>query len=358
LECDVELVRFDIAEHRRITGEARLMSLDQFATFATVAKHLNVTRAANQLHISQPAISRKLKLLQETYQSKFYRRGGRGIQLTKAGEIFLRECRSILSQMENLKKKLSNEREQSIASVLVVGSSYGPSETILPSLVALFRRSHPGTQVDVRTKDGRGIEQMVLKSEVEIGLVSLIGRSPVLTVEPFSEEEILPFVSVRHPMARKSNITLQEFSRAPLVVRRGAQGDMGPTERLLHNLARRGWKPNIVMRCESFQMVKAAVENRVGVGLLSRAIVMNRVNEGKLKILNVPEFRGYISRFIIYRKDRPLSSEAQDFLTLLRASGPLSKSPTIAAEQNDKKGRGIDRRPTQPASGAASHPVC
>jgi DNA-binding transcriptional LysR family regulator len=200
-------------------------------------------------------------------------------------------------------------------------------------------------EVKLQTKDSWTIERMVLKSEVEIGLVTMSPRSSLLVAEPFSEEEIVAFVSIRHRLAKKSQLTLEELARAKLIVRE-EERVRGSTEPILRKLRRQGFKPNVSMRCQSPMAVQSIVEAGAGVGLLARANVAPALKEGKIKILRVPELGIRLSRFIIYRKDRPLSSEAQDFLTLLRASRP----PQVDGEPNQRGADASWRRFTTSSS--------
>lgn len=310
------------------------MSLAQFAIFTAVAKHLNVTKAAEELHISQPAISRQLKLLQEIYGVKLYSRDARGIQLTKAGRIFLKDSKAILSRLNDLKRKFSNSQKQERNSVLVVGGSSGPTEIIVPSLLAVFEKSHPLTQIDLRIKDNRTVERLVLNSEVEIAIITGRPHSPRLAAEPFSEEEVVAFVSARHPIIKKSKLTLDEFASAPLVIRR-SEGDVAETEKSLKKLEKlknKGLNFKVIMWCESSSAVKSAVEAGVGVGLLTRSSVALAAKRGDIKLLKLPDLGLRVRRFIVYRKDQLLSFEAREFLALLRAHRSHPVSPGTKRE--------------------------
>ena len=179
------------------------MELYQLRIFRAVARHLNVTKASRELHISQPGVSRHLKLLQQEYGEKLYLRDGRGIELTQEGRYFLRNSKAILSQAEKLEEKLNaNQRERKVGS-LTVGGSHDPSASFLPSLLAVFKESHPQTDLTLRTSSSGVIERLVVNSEVEIGLVTNPSGSPRITVEPYRQERILAFASVGHPLARR-----------------------------------------------------------------------------------------------------------------------------------------------------------
>lgn len=160
------------------------MTLNRFRLFTAVARHLNVTKTSEELHVSQSSISQHLKLLQKEYGVKLYSKVAQGIELTQAGRIFLNNARAILMQIEDLKKNLSAGLPETQARSLTVGGSYAPSASFLPSLLAVFKKSHPLVQLTLRTSSSHAIERMVLESEAEIALITKTPRSPHITMEP------------------------------------------------------------------------------------------------------------------------------------------------------------------------------
>ncbi len=149
------------------------MTLHQFELFISTAKRLNVTQVSRELHISQSSISRELKRLQEEYGVKFFKRTGRGLELTKNGQSFLKDVDSILTQVAGLKTKYSGNKTASLhKDYLSVGGSYGPSATILPSVMAQFRRANPEIHLSIKTRPGREIIELVLQSHVDLAVKS------------------------------------------------------------------------------------------------------------------------------------------------------------------------------------------
>jgi len=301
------------------------MILHQFRIFSVVARHLNITEASKELRLSQPGVTQQLRLLEKGYGSKLYHKNGRGIELTEEGHICLRDSGPLLLQFEKLEgrlKKLSLKRK---VGTLTVGGSHGPSASFLPSLLAVFKQSHPQVQLCLRTSSSEYMELLVLNSEVEIALVANPHRSPRIAVEPYRQGRILAFVSVGHPVAKKSKLTLKEFARAPLILRQAKKGK-GSVEKLVDRIEERGLKPNIVMRCESPEAVKAAVKNKMGVGILCQDIVTPDITRGDFVNIRVQELKMESQTFIIYHSERSLSAHAQEFLTLLRKWRLINKS--------------------------------
>jgi LysR family cys regulon transcriptional activator len=155
---------------------------------------------------------------------------------------------------------------------------------------------------------------------VEIALITTASHSPSLIYEPYRPMKMVAFASVKHPLAAKRKLTLAELSQAPLIVKtkEAVPGRVSKIGEFLEEIEKRGLKPNIFMYCDSPQAVKAAVKTGIGVGLLYEMSLEAEIRAGELKILNVPEVKICMESSIIYRKDRALSPNTQDFLTLLR----------------------------------------
>jgi DNA-binding transcriptional LysR family regulator len=292
------------------------MTLHQLRIFSAVAKNLNISEAAIDLHISQPSVSEQLKLLEQEYKVKLYKSTGRGIELTREGRLFLREAESTLLQVERLKRIFSLKLHESEAQSLTVGGSHGPSASFLPRLASIFRDTHRDVQLILRTDSSPVMEQLVQSSDVEIAVITNPSTFARLVYEPCRREELVLFVSSRHPLAKRQRLSPAELARIPLVAFR--RGRIGGVAKILNQIEERGFHPSIVMHCETAEAVKAAVRTGIGVGILYRDLVEPDRRRGDLKIIHVPGFEMHVDSFIIYPTGKPLSANAADFLTLLR----------------------------------------
>jgi DNA-binding transcriptional LysR family regulator len=297
------------------------MTLDRLTIFAAVAKHRNVTRASRELHLSQPAVSKQLKLLEKHYNTKLFRRGGRGMELTEAGRVFLRDVKAILKRYERFTGKFSAAPSTAKVETLTVGGSISPSVHFLPSMLARFKRTHPHVQFNFRTGTRLAMERLILDSEVDIALITNAPANPGLVLELLRPEPLVAFVYPDHPLARNQELTLQEFERVPLTILKTWKGT-GTTERFLREMKKKGLNLNIAMRCDSPAAVKETVSKKMGMGILFKDTIEPEVGKGRFKILKLPVKNFAGKSFIVYRKDRSLSANAQDFLDLLRRSRP------------------------------------
>ena len=293
------------------------MTLDHFMVFAAVAKHRSVTQASADLHISQPAVSKRLRLLERNYNAKLYNQAGRGIELTEAGKIFVRGIKTILKHHEQLKQKLSSVVSGDKVESLTVGGSHSVSAEWLPSLLADFKRTHPHVQTNLRTNNTASVVQMVLNSEADIAVVNNRPPSRSLIREPFRREPLVVFALPNHPVAEKQKLTLKDLARTPVVIR-GAKGVSTTTERLLSKLKKQGVNFEVAMRCETPAAVKTAVRKKAGLGILLESNVKRDLRNGDFNAVKPPGLDLLGESYIIYQKNTPLSPNAQEFLGLLR----------------------------------------
>ena len=288
------------------------MTLHQLRIFESVARHLNVTRASQELHMSQPAVSQQLKLLEQQCGARFVVRIGQGVELTEQGRAFLDAIRPIVARAEEIEsafKVKSNERKPSF---LTVGGSGSHAVIVLPEILRALKQNHPWVQFALESNDSGTMEQRILNAEVEVALINHPSYSDQIAYEPYKEMEIVAFALAKSPFVGKK-ITLRELVQIPLVVRRRST--------TLRELLRQGYNPNIAVQCDVSEAVEAAVQKELGVGILYRETVGADLKNRNLKILHVPDLEKIRTQsFIIYNRSKPLSAIARDFLHALHES--------------------------------------
>src|SRR4029077_7506618 len=179
------------------------MTLHQLRIFDVVSRHLNITKASAELHISEPSVFQQIKSLEESCGFKLYRKVGRGVELTPEGEKLRVEAQEILQKVETLERKFAAFRKSSGTAPLRVGGSHAPSKSILPLCLAAFKRDHPLVEVTLQTQSSRSIERLVLNSQLEIAIITHSSDSPELCYVPFRQERLVLFVSARHSLGTK-----------------------------------------------------------------------------------------------------------------------------------------------------------
>ena len=293
------------------------MTLLRLQVFVSLAEQLNITKVSQALHVSQPAISRQLRLLQEEFEVILFRRNGRGLELTADGKAFLRKVESITAQIERLKKTRSGAVGAERSKLLTIIGTHGPCAMFLPAIVAKFKKRHPEVHIDLRADTIARVEDMIVKGEAEIGVTTSRPHSRRVACEPYMTQKLVFIVPARHPMARKGSITLADLATVPLVIRAG-DGLVSTTESLLKKLGEGGTKFNIALRCDTPDAIRNAVRARMGVGVMYHDQAKSGVMAGEFKILRISDLKLEGTMYIVRHKRRPLSANAEEVISLLR----------------------------------------
>jgi DNA-binding transcriptional LysR family regulator len=293
------------------------VTFTQFTAFAAVAKHLNVTKAAHTLHISQPSLSKHLKALEENFKLRLFTRHAKGIKLTDEGNEFFRDIEPILAQIEKINHRYLNGSAKKPSGPLRVGGTYGPASRILPSLLGVFRKTHPEVDVTLWSNSGSIIRQQILHGELEIAVCASPSPSSMLYVEPYVPLKLVAFAAKDDPVAKKRELTLSDLENTPIIVRCTKKVE-STTHSLLATLRQQGYKLNIAMRCESPEAIKRAVSQNLGIGFLYYEAVKEAIDGGSFKLIQIRGLKMEGQTYIIYHSQRPLSPHAEEFLKLLR----------------------------------------
>lgn len=264
------------------------MTPEQLITFATVAEHGNISHAALALHLSQPAVSGQLKLLQEAFGEPLYQRAGRGVRLTPAGEQLLahaQRLRDTFRQAQALREAmLGLER-----GTLRIGASTTPASYLLPYLLAGFQARYP--DVVVTTSNGNSAEIVAALDSVDIALIEgPPGQSLPLGTEvtPWREDEIVAIVPSGHPLAGQERHVLKALGDYPLVLRESGSGVRQMVERAF---AREGVAMRVALEIAGVEGVKEAVRAGMGIGFVSAMSIrhedgaLHRVRIGPLPLV-------------------------------------------------------------------------
>ena len=144
------------------------MTLHQLRIVESVARQLSVKRASQELHMSQPAVSQQLRLLEQEYGAKFVVRIGQGVELTERGRRFLDAVRPIIAQVAEVESTFKAESNEKKPSFLTVGGSRNHTVTVLPEILRSFKQNHPWVQFALESNDSYAMEQHVLMGKCKL----------------------------------------------------------------------------------------------------------------------------------------------------------------------------------------------
>jgi DNA-binding transcriptional LysR family regulator len=217
------------------------MTLHQLKIFDSVARHLNITNASVELHMSQPAVTHQLKLLEKKYGRQFYRKTAQGIALTEAGLALVAAVKPILNAVADLETQFEG-RIDGKQGFLKLGGTHSLCISVLPEAIIEFKQTHPATQFTLETDDSRLIEQQILTGSVDVALITHPSYKSELSVEAYQRLEVIAFAPTSSPL-RGKRLTLSELAQVPLVIRKESK--------ILKELIGLGYKPNVAVACKN-----------------------------------------------------------------------------------------------------------
>lgn len=282
------------------------MELSQLRSFLQVAAEGSVTRAAEALFLTQPAVTQQIHNLEAELGMLLFERTGRGMRLTPAGEAFREYVRRSLALLDEARQVIG-DLEQGISGRLVVGAGVTTSIFRLPGWLREFREQYPAVDVVVRTGRSREIAALALAREIDLGLVTSPVDHPDLRVTELFEEEI---VLVGAHTEQSVDLTMTPLILFP-------QGT-GFREYLDHVFLAAGIRPRVKMETDSVEAIKSFVTVGLGLSFLPLSAVETEIASGSLRRCQIDALPPLTRRTaVIYRHDRYRSIAARAFLRIV-----------------------------------------
>lgn len=290
------------------------VNLNQLRIFHSAAKRLNFTRAAEELHLTQPGISKHLKELEGSYGTRLFDRLGKKVVLTQAGEVLYEATKAAFNLLDDAKARIDDINGLA-AGKLTIGASVTLGTYLLPDKLLQFRQQYPTVEIKVETAFNHHIIEKVLDNSLELGLVGRYLPDPRLAVKKFMTEQILLIVSPLHPWAkRKTPICVNELeSQTYLVSKRGA-GTWPIIEALI---TQNNGHFGSIIELGTAECVKRAVAANMGISMLARHVLDRELKDGEIKAVPLAGGEPIRDLFLVHHKDRYLSRTAQAFVDLL-----------------------------------------
>lgn len=290
-----------------------MVNFTQLKAFQAVANNGSITKAAQLLHVSQPSVSKHLKNLEKDLGVRLFDRSRGSAQLTDAGSSLLGHVNSILVHLDEAKKELRSPKGPNKLDPLKIAGSYAASALLLPSLLVNFKNRHRDTDIILRTGTTREVKSMLLNSTVELALLNELPANPEFVSEPLRKEKLVVFAAPNHPLAKKKMLTVSDLRQAALVT----TGMGSAVDKIVNHLVQ-GLGAKIAIQCGSPASVKIVVKNKIGLGILFEDMLIQEIRNRLFKVFKIPGLALTVQSYIVYYKDRPLSTPAKDFLALLR----------------------------------------
>jgi DNA-binding transcriptional LysR family regulator len=257
------------------------MTLEQLRIFVAVAERQHMTRAAESLHLAQSAVSAAIAALEARHGAKLFHRVGRGIELSDAGSLFLREARGVLARADAAEQVLSDLGGLKRGTVRVQASQTIASYWLPRHLVA-FRRGYPGIDIRLAIGNTAQVAAAVHEGEAELGFVEGEISDPALGVEEVARDRMLILVGQGHPWWEAGTIGSAQLTETEWVLREEGSGTRSVFEAALEGMGVGAAGLRIAMELPSNEAVRAAVEAGMGATALSASVAAPGLEAGLL----------------------------------------------------------------------------
>lgn len=265
------------------------MSNFRLKVFHSVAIHLNFTQAAEELYISQPAVSKNIRELEAELNICLFDRIKGKVFLTEAGEELFKYTREILQLEENLQFKLSKFRDQ-LKGHIKLGASTTIGQYVLPAVLAEFHKLYPDIHISLINDNTQKIEKLLTLKEIDLGLVEGISQNSQLKYIPFIKDEIVVVTHTSRSIASLDEMTIDELQTAPIVLREQGSGSLDVIIEKLKAKGIRFQDLNIVMHLGSTESIKTYIAHSDTLGIISIHAINKELSRGEYKIIDVMDF--------------------------------------------------------------------
>jgi DNA-binding transcriptional LysR family regulator len=294
------------------------MDTRQLAAFCAVVERRSFSQAAEQLGVTQPAVSLQIRSLEKRLGLQLLDRSGRRVEPTEAGNRLYRSAQRLLAMEEQLLADLGGEAEGELAGRLEIGASTGPGGTVLPVVLAEFQLLHPEVHVALSVSDTQHVVEQVARREVELGVVGAARRHRGVVFEEFFRDEVVLAVPRGHRFAGRT-VTLDELKVEPLVLMQEGAGVRQVIEEELRAAGLRLRDLDVRLELGLQESARSAVVAGYGVTFISRSAIEADIVAGTVDIGRVEGLEPSRTISLVRSAGRAETRVAQAFVEFARA---------------------------------------
>lgn len=287
-------------------------TLRQLQVFEKVASHLNYSRAAEELYLSQPAVSMQIKQLESHIGLPLFEQMGKKIFLTVAGQELFHYARNIaqqLAEMEAMFDEMKGLGKGKLTLSVVNTANY-----FTPKLLATFCQQHPNINVILQVANRDAVLKQLADNTTDLAIMGKPPSALAISSHQFLDNPLVVIAPPDHPLVGQQQIDLAELALYPFVSREKGSGTRSAMERVFeqHNI-----QPRISMEMETNEAIKQSVQAGMGLGILSLHSIELELETNRLVLLDVQYFPLMRHWYVAHRKSKRLSSAAIAFKNFL-----------------------------------------
>ena len=294
----------------------RNVTLRQMRVFAAVARHLSFTRAARELHLTQPAVSQQVKLLEQEVGMPLFEHIGRKVHLAPAGVELLRYTDQAMELLRQAGESLAAMRGLK-RGVLKLGA-VSTAKYFAPSLLSAFKPAYPEVTLELALGNREEIIRQLAANEIDLVIMGRPPRELKTVAAPFAKNPLVVIASASHPLAQRRRIKLSQLESESFLIRETGSGTRASMERVFREL---GFPLKVAMEVSSNETIKQAVMAGMGISFISRHTVGLELAAGKLVVLDVVGLPIIRDWYVIHLQDKRLAPIPVAFRAFLLEHG-------------------------------------
>ena len=284
-----------------------MITLKHLTIFKEVARVKSMSKAAENLYISQPTVSQKIQEIEEYYHIKLFQRYSKSLGISEEGRIFLEHANKILKELDSIDEIFFNDKE---AINLRIGSTLTIANTLTPKLLKDIKKHNPNFKFQVFVNNTQSIEELILNNQLDIALVEGEIHNDMIIQEQIIHDQLMLVCSKDHELAQYDEISFEQLKHQEFVLREKGSG----TRALFEQFMNRHKLPySVSWECHSWDSIKQAVLHNHGLTIISVRLVEEEIRSGKLHVININNTPWTRKFSLIYHKNKIWNENLETF---------------------------------------------
>jgi DNA-binding transcriptional LysR family regulator len=309
------------------------LNLRQLEAFYLVAKRKSFTRAAEELNVTQPAVTMQVKNLEKSLNLKMIQQVGKRMQLNEAGELLYQYAEKIFDLISDADEKMRDFKKL-MRGTLQIGTTKHYARYIMPYLLSEFQNRYPRVKVILDEGNSENMARSVLDMKNELALISEINLDQKIKSIFFSMVEFVLVASSEHRFSQRKSISLRELNNEPLILREKGSALRAAILRKFHEY---GIWLSVIIEASSLDFIMDYVKQNKGISFMIEPDIKEELEKGILKVIPIEEGNIFLFTDFIYHNEKSLSPPAEAFLKMVgelrgqirREFKALSTSPIV-----------------------------
>ncbi len=291
-----------------------MLNFNQLRVFYHAAKNLNYTAAANELFITQPAVTFQMKAFEEFCNLKLFKKRARKLFLTDEGRALYEYAEKIFKFEKEIENAIDEMKELK-RGVLSLGTTKVYARYFMPLMLSTFHKNFPKIKIQLDEGSSLDMTYSLLDFKNEVAVIAKAGELSEVDFFPFSKEEMAVILAPAHPLTKRKVITLKDLANEPFIMKEKGSG----TRKLVEHLfSSEGCTPDVLMETSNTEFIKQLVQRGDGISIVVKEAVAAEIRQKKLAQVVLKGHDMFLDVSIAYLKGQVLSPPARAFVNTLR----------------------------------------